>query len=401
MKKHCIIPAALTALALMAASCIYPFTPEPEDGSGALVIEGDIYIGEMTKVRVSRTAQVPEEYEKAVIEYHDFGDAWVVDDAGTVFYGQHGAEPGSYIIDTRDADPSRLFSLHFRDATNAREYASEFERVCAPPVIDSLSYNLDFSRNRLNVALSMHALGESFFKWDYVEDWEYHSIYNAQIKFVPDPEFINGRYNPNPGHLEPMIWPENTYYCYKHAESSQIMTFSTERQTDDRFVDLEFLPIARDDRRLSYLYRIVVNLEPLTSDAYRYWENVKANSEYRGDLFAPNPSELVGNIRCLNHPEELVMGYVNVAQRASKQLVLRQTEHRFFKDSDRYEPYEQLSKDQWREYYYSRGWLPFAYFIPGSDDQVYWAQAKCVDCTRMMGGGGTRVKPDDWPPVED
>ena len=48
----------ITALALMAVSCIYPFTPDSEDGSGALVIEGDILIGKETVVTVSRTAPV-------------------------------------------------------------------------------------------------------------------------------------------------------------------------------------------------------------------------------------------------------------------------------------------------------------------------------------------------------
>lgn len=397
MKRRRITYIALAALSLMAASCIYPFTPDPEDGSGALVMEGDIFIGEYTSVKISRTMPVDNPRGK---QDPVSGRVWVEDDAGKVYEGQPDPEnPGEFSVDTRDAGPDRLYSLHFLDADSGSEYASEPERVCSPPVIDSLSYILDYGRSRLFVALSMHSLGESFFKWDYVEDWEFHAVYNASLKYIPPVISPYGRPSNDIGRVEPMIWPENTYYCYKHAVSSQIMTFSTERQTDDRFVDLEFLPIARDDTRLAYLYRIVVNLEPLTKDAYLYWENVKANSDYRGDLFAPNPSELVGNIRCLTHPEELVMGYVNVAQRASKKLIIKREKTMFYKDSTPFEQPELVARADWLDYY-NNGWLPYTYNMPGDLSETYWARARCVDCTKMK-GGGSLVKPDNWPPAEE
>ena len=40
---------ASALLALSAVSCIYPFAPDTQDGSGALVIEGDILVGEYTR----------------------------------------------------------------------------------------------------------------------------------------------------------------------------------------------------------------------------------------------------------------------------------------------------------------------------------------------------------------
>ena len=48
----------ITALTLMAVSCIYPFTPDPEDGSGDLVIEGDILIGKESVITISRTVSI-------------------------------------------------------------------------------------------------------------------------------------------------------------------------------------------------------------------------------------------------------------------------------------------------------------------------------------------------------
>ena len=285
MMKKMITAAAVLCLAFLAASCIYPFTPEPEDGSGTLVIEGDIFLGEYTTVALSYAAPVDNPYG---VTYPSSGEVWVEDDAGTVFRGislgsGSDSDAATFQVDTRDADPSRNYRLHVKAGSGGREYVSSWERACSAPVIDSLSYNLDFDRSRFNVALSMHSGSESFFKWSYVEDWEFHAMYRAELKAV----LKTSSYWRQQVSVEPMEPSESTYACYGHEVSTQIMTFSTEKQSDDRFVDLEFRPIDRSDRRISYLYRIVVNLEPLTKNAYQYWENVKANSDYNGNLFSP------------------------------------------------------------------------------------------------------------------
>ncbi len=382
-----IVTAAL--LALTAVSCIYPFTPEPQDGSGALVIEGDILLGDYTVVILSHTAPVdaPE-----TATDHPAAEVWVEDDSGETYKGVNDPErEGVYKIDTRNASSDRKYRLHVVRKGNGNEYVSSWGEAPVVPEIDSLSYNLDFDRSRLNVALSMHSRGSSFFKWNYVEDWEFHADYNAELRYVPPQIGWWGRNGD--GDLEPMPYP-GTYYCYGHEVSSEIMIFSTQSQTDDRFVDLEFRPIPRDDVRISYVYHIDVYLEPLSADAYKYWDTVKSNSEYNGNLFAPNPSELVGNIRCVQDPDEMVMGYISVARQAHKDLLIRHTEARFYKDSHVYEEPIVVSRGEWYKNY-SDGYLPYSYYeIPGDVSQTYWARARCVDCLRK--GKGTYTQPENW-----
>ena len=380
-------------LTLMATSCIYPFTPEPVDGSGSLVIEGDILIGNISVFNIGHT--VPITNPEAEPE-HPNGKIWVENDAGAIFDGfPDPSKPGVFNVDTQYADPEKQYRLHFIDNDKGKEYISDWERVCGAPEIDSLSYILDYDKAKLNIALSMHSRGESFFRWSYVEDWQYNSDFFAYVKFVVD---VPSGWRRS-GHLEYADHIlDNTYICYDHAVSTKILTFSTEKQTDDRFVDLEFLPINQDDLRIQNLYRIVVSLEPLTKDAYLYWENIKTNSEYNGNLFAPNPSELVGNIRCVQNPDELVMGYVNVAQIARKQLVIDDIDINFYKSSQ--PPYEiaELSQRDYNEYYFEQFYLPYGTIYPPGDlTQTYWAPARCVDC---IYGGGTREKPEDWPPTK-
>ena len=379
------------AVATAAASCIYPFDPEPQDGSGALVIEGDIFPGDYTVVTIALTAPVgsPEAAAEPPL-----ADVWVEDDSGCEYEGELTTTSSGvcYNVDTRSAPVDRSYRLHVVRQDDDREYVSEWGKSPAVPEIDSLSYNLDFDRSRLNVALSMHSRGGSFFKWKYVENWEFHADYNAQLKYIPPQTGwwgVNGD-----GFIEEMLYPESTYYCYGHEESSEIMIFSTEKQTDDRFVDLEFRPISRYDTKISYIYHIDVYLEPLTADAYKYWDTVKANSEYSGSLFAPNPSELVGNIRCVQDQNELVMGYISVAAQAHKDLYIHHKDARFYKDNFHFEEPLVVNRGEWYKTY-DNGYLPFAYYmIPGDVSQTYWAPARCVDCRRK--GKGSYTRPDDW-----
>ena len=389
MKMKTII---IAAMALMAVSCVYPFEAETVDGSGSLVVEGDILIGEVSKVAIGLTYPVGGAPETVA-----HGTVWIEDDAGGKYYSDKWYDVNQktmYEIDTRDADPSRQYRLHV-DAVGVKgghDYESSWQSVTPAPEIDSLSYLKDPERSRFNITLSMHSKKGSFFKWTYIEDWEYHVDYHATYIYHP-PERgwwgVNGY-----GTIEELVPPDNIYYCYGHEESSEILTFSTEKQTDDRFVDLEFRKIPRDDIKISFYYRIKVFLEALDKEAYTYWENMKTNSEYNGNLFAPTPSEMVGNIRCLQDPDELVIGYISATQRAQKTLFLDAADIQFYKRNEPYVEPVLLTPADWYQYYTRERFLPYSSEMPHDTSQTYWAPARCVDCRER---GGTLTKPDDWP----
>lgn len=384
---------AMVAAAVCIVSCVYPFNPEMPDGqAGIIVIEGDILIGEMSPVIVT--------YSGSIDKFMSNPDpviatVWVEDSRGSVYGTDHQDDKGVQYVDMTDADPSCEYRLHVVDLSTSKEYVSRFERCCKAPVIDSLSYIPDEERNRLNIALSMHAKDESYFRWTYVEDWEYRSYYRAQLKYIP-PEinYVWGRPNHyGNGQVVDFKYPENTYYCWNHAESDEIMIFSTEKQTDDRFVDLEFHPISRYDLRISYIYHIEVNLEPLSRDAYQYWANIKQNSDYNGSLFAPTPSEMMGNIKCVQNESEQVLGFINVAQRAQNKLYVYNGEARFYKDPDAHIPETfQPAGSEWFDLY-NNGFLPYYTEMPGAYTSAYWSEARCLDC-RLLGGNKNR--PDWW-----
>lgn len=384
---------ALSFLAVLLgmASCVYPLDIEAEGEGGAMVIEGDILIGEFTTVKVSTTTPISVIYQE---EANISAEVSVVDDLGSVYPVKYRSSSG-YMVDTREASPERLYKLRVRNLRTNKTYESSFQRVCKPGVIDSLSYIPDEKRDRMNIAISMHAGGESYFKWDYVEDWEYHTILQARYVYVPPTvtQYWWGSPVPDgPGEVVQAFVPDNNYYCWSHNESSNIMVFSTENQSDDRFVDLEFYSINRTDRRISYIYHIAVQLQAITKDAYAYWQNVRNNSDYSGSLFAPNPSEVIGNITCLEDPSEIVYGYISAAQRSSNALYILNDRTGFYKERESFdETLLQPRKDEWYDHYRA-GYAPYAPPQPLADPD--WISRRCVDC--RVFGGSPYAKPDYW-----
>lgn len=386
MKLH--IASLFTAFLLGMVSCVYPYDIDAEGRGGEMVIEGDILIGELTTVRLSHTMPIssigdPQPLLSAEVS--------VIDDMGMVYPASLDGEDG-FVVDTRDADPDRQYKLHVKNLETGRTYESTFKRVCEPAVFDSLSYSLDEVRDRLNVAISIHSGSESFFKWSFTEDWEYHTVLQAAYRYVP-PTISMVRWTEvpdGPGKVEKAMYPDNNYYCWCHNVSRNIMVFSTENQSDDRFVDLAFYTIPRTDRRISYIYHIAVELEALDKDAYAYWENVRKNSDYNGSLFSPNPSEVLGNITCLEDPNEIVYGYISASRRSVKTLYIMASS--FYRETENFDTTKyQITQGDWYKYF-KDGYLPYdiGENPMGPPD---WVSRRCVDCTVF---GGTSKKPDFW-----
>lgn len=384
-------PLLLLAALFCAVSCVYPFEIETEGEGGARVIQGDILIGEYSTVRISESG--PVSMPLSVEPVH--ADVSIVDDRGIAYTPQKFNSDG-YIIDTRNADPDRLYKLRVETYDN-KTYESPLQPVNKPAVIDSLSYIIDKERNWMDIAISVHSGNNSYFKWSFVEDWEYRALMEAKYIYIP-PGITGFAFGypttDGPGTIV-RATPENqTYRCWSHNESKNIMLFSTENQTDDRFVDLDFFTISRFDRRISYIYRIAVQVETLTKDAYKYWETVMNNSDFTGSLFSPNPSEVLGNITCLEDPSEMVYGYISVAQRSSSTLYVLDSVTGFFDDKEGYNT-ERKQVSDWFSAYRYEALRPYDGSDPWNLYSIEWVNKKCVDCT-VFGGSNTR-RPADWP----
>lgn len=396
MKKPLLI---LLLSAGLAASCIYPFEAAPDsDARDALVVEGDIIVGGMTDIALSSLRPLSDERNS-----DGSGKATgvsaisvlVEDESGAVFKPSALRVDGNAVVftlDTRECNPELKHRLSVSISDD--RYATDWLEVHISPVIDSISVNPDSDRGKMFIGLSCHSDEERYFRWKYSETWEYHAYEHASYKYevpVKDTPSWNNGY----GIITTMYPEESTYLCWNSTNSSEVMLFSTEHQSDNRFVDLDFLSIPQDSDKLMSLYHIKISVQSLSEDAYRYWETLNSTSSQSGDLFTPMPSEIEGNIKCLTDKDKLVIGYISASTDNSVERFVDNAETKFYRrKTEHYPDPEVFNEKDWLNMY-RLGWRPCSQNVDDSGRNVIeWVDQRCVDC-RLK--GGSTQKPEFWP----
>ena len=414
--------AALAAALLAAAACVYPYEVDIDyNGDLPLVVEGDIHIGSLTTVRLSYVQPfktTDEDYYRipfatGYIEGED-GTRIEQDDPGAVIPGFPDS-PGyltndgwqTYSSSYLSGFPSNTLTFHTEDLSLGQRYRlhletynlesgsvanvfeSEWLTPLPAPTIDGLSYSHHPEYEELWVGLSMHCHGSHYFRWTFSETWEYHSDIPTSYEYKPYLKKV-GRYE-----------GPTLYYCWDSANSSSINIFSTANQTEDRFEELAFHTIPLNNRRLQVMYRIKVQLEAMSENAYNYWYNIQQNSEGQGSIFAPTPSEMASNIHCITDPDIQVMGYLNAAVQTDATMYYDNRIEGYYKPGFPFERFDEkvsVNELDSMAYWYAHGFLPYQEIYEstmGIEPTHYmWAQGICIDCRKL---GGTKVKPEGWP----
>ncbi|MBQ1623080.1 MAG: DUF4249 family protein [Bacteroidales bacterium] len=393
--------------AWVSASCIYDFDPQIDGEGGYMIVSGDLVIGTVSSVSLSyswslvdTTATSQERMQvlrasKMHVEdsqggrYENFYTHW--DPLAPYMPSLQGSPYGSF--DLREADPSLEYRLVIENANGT--YASSWSKALSPGVIDSLSFRINDNRTFMHILVSAHGDGQedAYYRWTVTENWEYHSDVESLFKVVRTGEYPNYVYD-----LEPYSLDENIYYCWSSGTRGEILTASIADLTEDRLVDHQLYSLGNRDERLSVLYAAIVQQSRISGEAYRYWETMRQNGTDIGGLFSPEPYEHRGNVVNLDHPEELVLGYVDVQSTIRDTLFVENAETRFYRSSREPLPAPDTlsTPDEWKKAFETG-------FLPGVD--VYhdltgrllgyeWWPAGCVDCRYR---GGTKDKPSWWP----
>ncbi|MDO3626770.1 DUF4249 family protein [Mucilaginibacter sp. BT774] len=77
-----------------------------------------------------------------------------------------------------------------------------------------------------------------------------------------------------------------------------------------RYYQNPILSIASSAEKLSVEYSILVKQYALSADAYKFYANLKKNTEQLGSIFDAQPSAIRGNIHFVTTPAEPVIGYL-------------------------------------------------------------------------------------------
>lgn len=386
----------------VAAGCIYDYEPEDGDIQGLdeplVVIDGDIIVGGVTRVKVGFTQPLTAD-EDSIVVVPLGASVWVESEAGEVLSGRE-LEDNVFEINTEDLSLQGRYRLGV-SIPGRGEYRSAFKGVLVSPAIDSVTYSVAGDRSYARIEVSTHNDATStkgngtrdylYCKWNYLENWESNAIYPAQLEF----DVKSGKMNKLG--LDASVARQ---YCFCEAESSGTYIANTEKLYENVISKSVVKEIPNTDSRLMGIYSVLVKQTALDKEAYIYWENIKNNTSGTGGLFGPQPSEIRGNIVSATTAGEIVIGYVNVSTVSKMRLFVDWSREVIFSTECVEELVPKVMQPDkpdaepqplWPRYY-SQGYRPVR-FNGENEEEAYWAMEKCTDC-RVYSNS---TKPDFWP----
>ena len=353
--------------------------PATQNNPNLLVIDGIVISGnDSTIITLSRTRNLSD----TAASVKEINAQVSVLGATGVEYPLTDMGNGRYAIDQLQLDTSQLYQLKVI-TFDGNEFRSDLNKVHVSPPIDSVYWNQDSVG--VHVYLNTHdpTNNTRYYRWNYVETWEYRSAYTSFLQFV------NGQ-----AIFRPLT--EQIYRCYQTQPSSTIEVTSTNRLSSDVVNKYEVTYVQTGSEKMSALYSDLVNQYAITSEAYDFWQNLKKNTEQLGSLFDLQPFTELGNIHCVNNPAVKCIGYISFSTLQQKRIFVDKNNIYNWK----YLPYygqcyiDTIPPTDLYKYFPPPDGSAF-YTLIGTDNGAYlFSTNLCVDCAYH---GGSIIKPPYWP----
>jgi len=355
---------------LFIAGCTVEFIPQIDESREYLVVEGMITDQDrVNKVRLSRSLPLGKPLVRKPVK----GAVITITDENGVITNLRETQAGTYSTD----------STRFRGRVGGRyalgikilnsTYSTDLIEMKPVPPISSVYYEkvnivASSDSNKLEQGCRIYLdsydpSGEClYFRWDYVETYEYQVPYDVLNKI-----------------------------CWVTERSDRILIKNTSIYNRARITKFPVNFINNYSDKLKEKYSILVSQYSLNEPEFDFWEKVQNISQNVGSLYDITPMAIPSNIKCDNNPEEIVLGYFSVSAVTQKRIFI---EDKFVgtpvfytycaTDTVRnYLPFEGLNVDYWVIEDYSDEIPPF---------WVVTTYRECADCTTR----GTKIKPSFW-----
>lgn len=369
------------AAGTITVSCVYDFTPNlPAGKEGIIVIEGDILAGDYSEFKISTTISLSAPDEE---KYITNATVWVESESGEVIHAVYdGNTKGSFMANTSQLNVNQKHKLCV-DIPGRGSYRSAMIPVLESSQIDSISYSIAENKESVRIEVTTHNNHPDmkYYKWLYREDWEFRSEYMLML-----------RYNDATGNIETIPYDEmgKFYYCWERDSSTGIFIASTDKLSQNIVYKQPLKTIYRTDRRISYLYAIQVSQIALSKEGYDYWETLKKNTDETGGIFAPQPSEMRGNLESITKPEEPVIGFISASTLTQQRRFISDKELRVYRNPFKCQQ-DTLSRIDWKAA--AEGGRDVILELP-EQGKAIWVPVRCTNCVEA---GGSKNKPSFWP----
>jgi hypothetical protein len=358
--------------------CIQPYvSPYKSPPTGYLVVEGYISANSATQYTLTRSVQLSGNYAVPAVT----GATVQVEGSDNSVFPLPEQGNGVYGDTTLDLNPANQYRLRIQ-APNGESYLSDFVAVKPSPPIDSINWTFDYY-NGVNIYVNTHDPDNAthYYMWTYDQTWEYDMTWVSYVKYDDTTNTVVPRL---PGQLVDR--------CWVNSPSTTLMADNTSKLSQDVVFEYPLVHILNDQQQLGVLYSIIVTQSTLTADGYNFLYQMQQNTEALGTVFDAQPTQLTGNLHCLNNPAEPVIGYISAGTVQQERIFI----------ADRQLPYWQYylacakpnitvpNIPDSLQYYFGSLYTPIE-AIPGG----YLANiSTCIDCTLL---GGSNQKPSFWP----
>ena len=292
----------------LVSSCLQPFNPpEISGGAGFLVVDGYLDTGgDTTTIRLMRTQNLTDPGRPPAATR---AQVTIEGDGGST-YPLREAQAGNYLLTGVPLTGNGQYRLRIR-TNDGQEYLSDYVPLKVTPPIDSVNWQAGGDGLQLYVNTHDPAGNTRYYRWEFAETWEYNTPYNVYYFYR------RGAKNPV---------TENISKCWATINSLNIVLGTSARLSEDLIYQYPLTLVPPGSEKHQLRYSILVKQYALTREGYEYWLNLKRNTENLGTLFDPQPSQVGGNIRSVNNPEEVVIGFFSACSVQEKRIFITRNE---------------------------------------------------------------------------
>jgi hypothetical protein len=355
--------------------------PAIKAANNYLVVDGFINSGAngVTTFRLNRTRNLGDTITTGTPELN--AQVSVVSSDGTTYPLIDTGNTGAYSSNLLSLDIARQYSIAIT-TSDGRKYASDAVPCKQTPPLDSVYWQ---QPSDFTVFASTHdpTNNTRYYRYDYSETWEHDA------NLLSPWTVVNGM-------LAASDSSNQTVQCWSTAPSTNILIASSAALSQDVISGFAINSVPNGDARINIGYSILVRQYALTEDAYNYWLLIQKTSQGLGTLFDLQPTQLVGNIRCITDFGEPVIGFISASSVQQQRIFVYETYlHNWQHNSPAF-------NCDTIEIGYNANHFP-VYDFPDTGYAPYYfdgptilvlAPVFCLDCTRF---GGTTKKPPFWP----
>jgi Domain of unknown function (DUF4249) len=373
---------------VMTWGCKDPYvSPYKSPATGYLVVEGYISGNTTSQFSLTRTiplpgdSTLPTENDATVLIQGSDNSSHPLTALGNGIYNT---------VDTLMLNPQLTYQLSIK-TSNGEQYLSDFVPFKPTPAIDSISW-VQNSDNSINIYANTHDPANSthYYQWNFDQAYEYHSAEVTNDIWDKDTT------PPYPVQRTPA---QQVYRCWESGGSTDVIIGNSTKLSSDVIYEQLLKNIPPNDVQTSVLYSILVRQYALTADGYTFLSLMQQNTESLGSIFDAQPSQITGNIHCITHPTEQVIGWVSAGTVQSQRMFINRDQivSTYNYSCPMPDTLFNLGEQQWILVFGSGMYTPVRFGYPPNDyadNGWYGNYTDCLDCTLA---GGTNVAPTYWP----